>query len=61
MSSITQFNDKLYIDGKEVEKPKSLLFKNTVCQINDKIYVNGKEKINGKWKYTIKSLYYSIF
>ena len=61
MGTIHQINDKLYINGEEVEKPKSLLFSNTICQINDKIYINGKEKINGKWKYTIKSLLYTIF
>lgn len=61
MSSIVHFDNKIYIDGKEVEQPKSLFFNNVICQINNKIYINGKEKINGKWRYTIKSLYHTIF
>lgn len=61
MSSIYQTNNKLIVDGKEIEKPKSIFFQNTVCQINDKLYVNGKQFKNGKWRYTLKSLFYSIF
>ena len=26
-----------------------------------KIYVNGKEQIKGKWKYTIKSIFHTLF
>lgn len=61
MTSIYQINNKLIVDGKEIEKPKSVFFKNTVCQINNKLYINGKEWKNGKWRYTFKSLFYSIF
>lgn len=61
MGCIHQNNNKLYIDGIEVEKPKSLFFDNCICQINDKVYINGKEKVNGKWRYTLKSLFYTIF
>lgn len=58
---VVQHNDKLFINGKEIKKPKSLLFKNNVTTINDKIYVNGKEFINGKWKYTIMSIFHTLF
>lgn len=61
MGTIHQINNKLYINGEEVEKPKSLFFENCLCQVNDKIYINGKEKINGKWKYTIKSVLCTLF
>lgn len=56
-----QINDRLFINGKEIEQPKSLFFKNTITTINNKIYINGKEKIKGKWKYTIKSVFYTLF
>ena len=60
--NITQINDKLFINGKEIEQPKSLFFKNSISVINNnKIYINGKEKIKGKWKYTIKSVFYTLF
>lgn len=61
MSSITQINNRLFIDGQEIKQPKSLFFKNTICQINNKVYINGKELKNEKWKYTLKSLFYTIF
>jgi hypothetical protein len=61
MGSIYQINNKLIIDGKEIEKPKSIFFSNTICQIDNKIYINGKELKNGKWRYTLKSLFHSIF
>ncbi len=61
MSSIVQINNKLIINGKEVEQPKSLFFKNTVCQINDKVYINGKQLKDGKWRYTFKSLFFTLF
>lgn len=56
-----QINDRLFINGKEIEQSKSLFFKNTITTINNKIYINGKEKIKGKWKYTIKSVFYTLF
>lgn len=59
--NITQINDRLFINGKEIEQPKSLFFKNTINTINNKIYINGKEFKNGKWKYTIKSVFYTLF
>ena len=61
MASVQQINGKLYIDGKEVEQPKSIFSGNIMVQINDKVYINGKELINGKWKYTFRSLFHTIF
>ena len=58
--SMCSIGNKLYINGKEVEQPKSIFFKNQIC-ISNKVYVNGKEYKKGKWRYTIKSLYHSIF
>lgn len=54
-------NGETYINGEKIEMPKSMFFKNTICQVNNKAYINGKEQKNGKWKYTIKSLFYTIF
>lgn len=59
--NVIQYNNKLFIDGKEIKQPKSLFFKNCVCTVNNKIYVNGKEQIKGKWKYTIKSIFHTLF
>lgn len=61
MSKIYLINGKLIVDEKEIELPKSALFHNIICKINNKIYINGKELKNGKWRYTLKSLFYSIF
>lgn len=61
MANIIQIANKLFIDGEEIEKPKSIIFNDIVCQINNKIYINGKEFKKGKWKYTLKSLFYTIF
>ena len=59
--NVIQCNNKLFIDGKEVKQPKSVFFKNCICTVNNKIYVNGKEQIKGKWKYTVKSIFYTLF
>ena len=47
--------------NREIKQPKSVFFKNCVCMVNNKIYVNGKEQIKGKWKYTIKSIFHTLF
>lgn len=60
VNSIIHCNNKVYINGKEVEQPKSLFFNAQVCT-NNKVYINGKEYKKGKWRYTIKSLYHTIF
>ena len=43
IQSIVQKNNELWINGKKVEQPKSLFFKNCVIQSNNKTYINGKE------------------
>ena len=60
INSVIQCNNKIYINGKEVEQPKSLFFNNQIC-MDGKVYINGKEYKKGKWRYTFKSLYRSIF
>lgn len=59
-NSITQINGKTYINGEEVNV-KSILFKNTIVQNNNKVYINGKENKNGKWKYTLRSIFNTLF
>lgn len=61
IQSIVQKDKELWINGEKIEQPKSLFFKNTINTINNKIYINGKEFKNGKWKYTIKSVFYTLF
>lgn len=61
MNKIVQSGNKLWINDKEIEYPKSLFFHQSVCQINDKVYINGKEFKNGKWKYTISSIFHTLF
>ena len=58
---IIQKNGKTFIKGKEMPQVKSIFFKNTVVQINGHYYINGKELKKGKWKYTIKSVFYTLF
>lgn len=59
-NTITQINGKIYINGQEVNA-KSLFFKNSMVMNNNKVYINGKEKKNGKWKYTLKSIFNTLF
>lgn len=59
-NSVMQLNGKTYINGEEVNV-KSLFFKNTIVQNNNKVYINGKEKKNGKWKYTLRSIFNTLF
>ena len=61
IQSIVQKDKELWINGEKIEQPKSLLFKNCICQVNGKLYINGKEFKNGKWKYTLKSIFNSLF
>ncbi len=61
MSSIVQKGNELWVNGKKIEQPKSLFFKNCVSQVNDKTYINGKELKNGKWKYTLRSIFHTLF
>ena len=59
--SIVQKDNELYINGEKVEQPKSLFFKNCICQVNDKTYINGKEFKKGKWRYTLRSIFNTLF
>lgn len=59
--SIVQKDNELWINGVKVKQPKSLFFKNSVCQVNDKTYINGKEFKKGKWKYTLRSIFNTLF
>lgn len=61
IQSIVQMNNELWINGEKVNQPKSLFFKNCVSQVNGKAYINGKELIKGKWKYTLKSVFHTLF
>lgn len=61
IQSIVQKDKELWINGEKIEQPKSLFFKNCISQANGKSYINGKEFKNGKWKYTLKSLFNSLF
>lgn len=58
---ITQINDELWINGEKIDAPKSLFFKNCFVQCNGKNYINGKEKKEGKWYYTLRSIWNSLF
>lgn len=60
-SVITQINDELWINGEKIDVPKSLFFKNCFVQCNGKNYINGKEKKEGKWCYTLRSIWNSLF
>ena len=56
-----QNGNDTFINGKKLEMPKSLFFNNCICQVNGKTYLNGKEYRNGKWRYTVRSLWNSLF
>lgn len=57
----TDDRNNVYINGEKVIMPKSLFFKNHICQVNNKTYLNGKEFKNGKWRYTLRSLFNTLF
>ena len=59
--TITQINDELWINGEKIDVPKSWFFKNCFVQCNGKNYINGKEKKEGKWCYTLRSIWNSLF
>ncbi len=59
--TITQSGNKLWINDKEIEQPKSLFFNNCLRLVDNKVYINGKEFKNGKWKYTIRSIINTLF
>lgn len=59
-NNVMTINGKTYVNGEEVNV-KSLFFKNTLVQVNNKVYINGKEKKNGRWKYTFRSIFNTLF
>ena len=58
--SVVQKNDKLYVNGIEIEYPKQSN-SHTVCQINNRIFADGYEFVNGKWKRTIEAIFHLVF
>lgn len=59
--TIIQKEGKLFINGKEINQPISLFFRDTIVCCNGKIYVNGKAFKKGKWRYTMKSIFFTLF
>lgn len=53
-------DDYLIIDNIKYELPKKSR-SNNITMINNKIYVNGYEFKNGKFKRTLKSIWYKFF
>ena len=60
-TTIIQKEGKLFINGKEISQPRSLFFRDTIVCCDGKIYINGKVFKNGKWQYTIKSIFFTLF
>lgn len=58
-TTVIQSNNLLIVNGVRMEKPKGA--GNNVTVINGKVYIDGYELINGKWKRTIKALWYKLF
>ena len=54
---------KFFVNGQEINYPSlkknHYLYKTT--QVNNNIYINGYEYKDGKWKRTLKALFYYIF
>lgn len=59
-NTITTLDSKVIINGKEYPYIKGMSG-NLTTTINGKIYIDGFELINGKWKRTIKALWYLLF
>lgn len=51
--SILQNDGNTYINGEKIDIPFSSC--QSVVTFNNKLYINGYEKINGKWKKTLKA------
>lgn len=55
-------NNCLFIDGEQVEFPKSFRNKGlNVSQRDGRLYVNGFELVNGKWKRTLAAIWHYFF
>lgn len=52
-------NNEIIIDG--IKMPPCPAPGHNITMINNKVYVNGYELINGKWKRTLKALWYKFF
>lgn len=57
---IVMSNGKVTINGVEYNFPKSC-FGNSITTVNNKVYINGYELVKGKWKRTLKAMWYMIF
>ena len=61
MSQVILNNNKIFINGEEIPACPHSKRGSNITTINNHIYVNGYEYRNGKWKMTLKSLFYKFF
>ena len=58
---ISMEDNKLLLNGKEIELPNKLSKCQSISMINDDIFVNGYQLINGEWKHTLKAFWFHHF
>lgn len=58
-SGVVVIGNEVIIDG--VKMPPCLVEGHNSTVINNKVYLNGYELINGKWKKTLRALWYKWF
>ena len=52
--------DRIVVNGVTIQNPPK--FKaNSVTIVDSRLFVDGYEYINGKWKRTLKALWYKLF
>jgi len=54
-------NNKIVVNGVEIPPVPNGKIYNSTTIIDNKVYINGYELKNGKWRRTIKALFYYIF
>ena len=58
-SSTCVINNEAIVDG--VKMPPCPAKGRNLTMINNKVYIDGYETVNGKWKKTLKALWYKWF
>ena len=52
---------RVWVNGEELPPTPTKRKSHSVTQIDSKVYVDGYEFIDGKWKRTLKALWYMWF
>lgn len=57
--NVVIINNEVYINGEKM--PSSPTKGNNSTIVNNKVFIDGYELVNGKWKRTLRALWYKWF